>query len=87
MGGRVPTKFTLQMFDTTASPFSPKYSKGQNLTWSQVIKLPDVNAWKFDTLGDKAIEVTISDQSIFVPRGGKQTNWVDRGERLGFDKY
>jgi hypothetical protein len=32
MGGRVPTKFTLQMFDTTASPFSPKYSKGQNLT-------------------------------------------------------
>jgi hypothetical protein len=70
--GRVPTNFTLPMFDTTASPFSPQYSKGQNLTWSQIIKLPDVNASKFDIPGDKAIEVTINDQSIFLPGGGKQ---------------
>jgi hypothetical protein len=61
MDGHVPTNSTLQIFDNTASPFSPKYSKGQNLTWSQIIKLLDVNASKFDTPGDRAIEVTISE--------------------------
>lgn len=72
MDGRVAKNFTLQMFDTTVSPFSPKFSKGQNLTWSQIIKLPDVDPPKFDVPGDKALEVTISDQSIFLPGGGKQ---------------
>ena len=73
MDGHVPTNSTLQIFDTTASPFSPKYSKGQNLTWSQIIKLFDVNASKFDTPGDRAIEVAISEQpSIFRQGGGKQ---------------
>ncbi|KAH8759726.1 hypothetical protein BGZ57DRAFT_906212 [Hyaloscypha finlandica] len=73
MDGHVPTNSTLQIFDTTASPFSPKYSKGQNLTWSQIIKLLDVNASKFDTPGDRAIGVAISEQpSIFRQGGGKQ---------------
>jgi hypothetical protein len=67
MDGRVPTNSTLQMLDTTASPFSPKYSKGQNLTWPQIIKLPDVNASKFDIPGDEVIEVNINDKSIFIP--------------------
>jgi hypothetical protein len=73
MDGHVPTNFTLQMFDTTASLFSPKYSKGQNITWSQIIKLPDVNASNFDIPGDKVIEVTINDKSIFIA-GGRNSN-------------
>jgi hypothetical protein len=37
-----------------------------------LIKLPDVDSSKFNVLTDKAIEVTISDQSILLPGGGKQ---------------
>lgn len=72
LDGRVPLDTTLHTFDTTASPFNPDYSKGQNLSWSQIIKLPSVTPSKFDVPNDKAIEVTISDQSIFVPGGGQQ---------------
>jgi hypothetical protein len=70
MDGRIPRDFALQTFDTTASPFNPTYSKGQNLTWSQIIKFADVSLSKFDIPAEKAIEVTIDDRSIFVPGSG-----------------
>ena len=70
LDGRVLHGTNLSTFDTTASPFNPDYSKGQNLTWSQIIKFPSVTPSKFDIPVDKAIEVTIDDRSIFVPGGG-----------------
>jgi len=73
MDGRVSVNATAQTFDTDASPFDPTYSKGQNLTWSQIIKFPAVKPSKFDlTIHSKALEVTINDSSIFVPGGGSQ---------------
>lgn len=73
MDGRVSSNATLQTFDTAASPFSPTYTKGQNLTWSKVLKLPAIRPSKFDLpISSKAVEVTINDQSIFVPGGGSQ---------------
>ena len=68
--GRVAHNLTLETFDTTASPFNPYYSKGQNVSWSQILKFPNVSPSKFDIPADKAIEVTIDDRSIFVPGGG-----------------
>jgi hypothetical protein len=71
MDGRVPTSIALSTFDTAASPFNPNYVLGQNLTWSQVLEFPKVEPSKFDIPADKAIEVTLSDSSIFVPGGGE----------------
>ncbi|TVY93514.1 hypothetical protein LAWI1_G001689 [Lachnellula willkommii] len=69
--GRIPSNTTVQTFDTAASPFNPTYTKGQNLTWSQIIKLPAIRPSKFDLpVHAKALEVTINDSSIFVPGGG-----------------
>src|ERR1700712_1697436 len=70
--GRIPINMTLKAFDTTASPFDPNYSKGQNLSWSQILKFPHVKPSRFDAYLRKAVEVTIDDRSIFVPGGGTQ---------------
>ena len=70
MDGRIPLDFALETFDTAASPFNPTYTKGHNLSWSEIIRFPGGEASKFDIPADKAIEVTIDDRSIFVPGGG-----------------
>lgn len=71
MDGRVSLNTTLQTFDTPASPFNDAYSKGQNLSWSQIILFPQTAPAKYDFPTSKAIEVTINDSSIFVPGGGQ----------------
>ena len=72
--GRIPQTFTLKDFDNTTSPFDPNYSKGQNLSWSQIAKFPRTDSSRFDFVSahntTKPVEVTITDQSIFVPGGG-----------------
>ncbi|CZS98286.1 related to endoglucanase c [Rhynchosporium agropyri] len=68
--GRVAQSTTLQTFDTPASPFNPNYVKGFNLTWSRILRFPDVPPSRFDLPGNKAVEVTISDASVFAPGGG-----------------
>ncbi|PVH70265.1 glycoside hydrolase family 131 protein [Cadophora sp. DSE1049] len=72
LDGRVSQNITLGTFDTAASPFNPDYTKGQNLTWSQILRFPCVSPSKFDVPFNRALEVTISDASIFVPGGGQQ---------------
>lgn len=69
--GGVPENATLSLFDANASPFSPKYTKGQNFSWSEILLIPNVDPSQFDYPHDKAIEVTINDSSIFLPGGGK----------------
>lgn len=70
LDGRIPQDTPVSTFDTAASPFSANYTKGRNLTWSQIIKYPNVSSSKFDIEGKaKPIEVTINDQSIFISGG------------------
>jgi hypothetical protein len=72
LDGRVPQDSVLKTFDTASSPFNPDYTKGQNLSWSEIIEFPKVKTSRFDLPANKAIEVTIDDHSIFVPGGGSQ---------------
>jgi len=81
--GRVPRAATLKTFDTTASPFNPDYTKGQNLSWSQILLLPRVQPSKFDVPAHKPVEVTISDKSIFVAGGNPQLGFRRAGLLLG----
>lgn len=69
--GRVPTNLskTPTVFDTSNALFSPDYVKGNNLTWSQILKFPK-DASRFDGADHTAVEVTISDQSIFQKQNG-----------------
>ncbi|PVI07429.1 glycoside hydrolase family 131 protein [Periconia macrospinosa] len=69
--GHVLRNQTLSTFDTTASPYSPTYVKGENLTWSSILLLPNTSHSRFDTPSrHKPLEVTINDASLFRPGGG-----------------
>ena len=84
LDGRVPYSDSLQTFDTTASPFSPDYTKGQNLSWSQILTFPHTAPSRFDLPAHKAVEVGISDQSLFLPGGGQlQVGFRRAGLLLG----
>jgi hypothetical protein len=69
--GRVPVSTAPTFFDTYATNtlFNPDYVKGNDLKWSQILKFPNDSS-RFD--GDKytAVEVTLSDQSIFQKQNG-----------------
>ncbi|EKD17470.1 uncharacterized protein L3040_005073 [Drepanopeziza brunnea f. sp. 'multigermtubi'] len=66
--GRVPDGTTPSLFDTEASPFNTEYVKGKEVAFSELIKIPDVPTSLFDAPEkSEAIEVTISDLSIFAP--------------------
>ncbi|KAF2640174.1 hypothetical protein P280DRAFT_469878 [Massarina eburnea CBS 473.64] len=70
--GRVPRNLALGSFDSAAtSPYSPQFVKGENLTWSQILLLPNTSLSRFDTRSvHKPLEVTINDHSLFRPGGG-----------------
>jgi hypothetical protein len=71
LDGRVPTNLskTPIVFDTSNALFNPDYVKGNNLTWSQILKFP-ASASRFDGADHTAVEVTISDASIFQKQFG-----------------
>ncbi|KAK2614638.1 hypothetical protein N8I77_001447 [Diaporthe amygdali] len=64
--GRVPAGTQLSAFDSENGLFNPSNVFGKNLTFSQLLQLPDVPPSLFDA-GTVPLEVTISDQSIFAP--------------------
>lgn len=70
--GRVKTTAQLSDFDSySTSPFNAEYVKGQNLKWSQIIKLPEpLGNSRFDNTTHRPFEVTISDSSIFQTQKG-----------------
>lgn len=72
LDGRISTSTNLSTFDTLSSPFNPDYSKGQNLSWSEILLFPSIPPSRFDSPIPlyKPLEVTISNASIFVPGGG-----------------
>ncbi|CAO2651731.1 Nn.00g000140.m01.CDS01 [Neocucurbitaria sp. VM-36] len=69
--GRVPVNTAPTFFDTYATNtiFNPDYVKGNDIKWSEILKFPNDTS-RFD--GDKytAVEVTISDKSIFQKQNG-----------------
>jgi hypothetical protein len=66
--GRVAATAKAADFDGQTGPFGSEFVKGQNLSFSELVLFPQVNASLFDAQVDaKAIEVTINDNSIFVP--------------------
>lgn len=72
LDGRITQNTTLSVFDTNTSPFNPGYSKGQNVSWSQILEFPSVAPSLFDASTPesfKPLEVTIDDRSIFNPSG------------------
>lgn len=73
--GRVPSTATPSDFNTRNgggwNPFNPSYVKGNDLAWSDIIQLPDVEASLFDqSNGTIPLEVTLSDDSIFQKQNG-----------------
>ncbi|KAF4777736.1 hypothetical protein HER10_EVM0006697 [Colletotrichum scovillei] len=82
--GRVPATATPQDFDTALgggwNPYNPDYVKGASLSWSDIILLPESapvstrpgsRSSRFDAAETKrALEVTISDASIFMNQRG-----------------
>ncbi|KAF8179614.1 hypothetical protein BJ912DRAFT_883052 [Pholiota molesta] len=69
--GRVPQKMTPADFDKNSSIFDHQFVHGQNQTWAEIIKFPEgIPPSMFDIpKSAKPVEVTISDQSIFLPGG------------------
>ncbi|KAF1833379.1 hypothetical protein BDW02DRAFT_500681 [Decorospora gaudefroyi] len=69
--GRVPVDTAPTFFDTYATNtiFNPDYVKGNDLKWSGILKFPDASS-RFDGEEYTAVEVTISDQSIFQQQNG-----------------
>ncbi|KAK7413582.1 hypothetical protein QQX98_007517 [Neonectria punicea] len=74
--GRVPANASLADFDTANgggwNPFNPGYVKGNNLSWSDILLLPrDAPPSRFDVAAAAVpVEVTISDESIFMKQNG-----------------
>ncbi|KPM34483.1 hypothetical protein AK830_g12087 [Neonectria ditissima] len=74
--GRVPANASLADFDTARgggwNPFNPGYVKGNNLSWSDILLLPNhVPASRFDAAAAAVpVEVTIADESIFMKQNG-----------------
>lgn len=74
--GRVPANATVKDFDSVLgggwSPYNPDYVKGNDLLWSDIIQLPEVDETSlFDaSTGTRPLEVTLSDESIFQQQNG-----------------
>ncbi|RMZ70431.1 endoglucanase c [Pyrenophora seminiperda CCB06] len=69
--GRVPMNITPTSLDvqSTNTLFNADYVKGNNLTWSSILQFP-YGASRFDGDSFRAVEVTISDKSIFQKQVG-----------------
>lgn len=83
--GRIAKDAVAKDFDAKTSVFNPDNVKGQNLSFSDLILFPAVEASIFDAAaGTKALEITINDKSIFVPGGasGKPQTQFRRADLL-----
>lgn len=77
--GRIPSTLTLSNFDSYGggNPYGAEYVKGNDLKWSDILLLPSVPTSRFDGAVNssspapfKALEVTLSDKSIFQKQNG-----------------
>ncbi|KAI9662500.1 MAG: hypothetical protein M1821_008667 [Bathelium mastoideum] len=72
MDNRFPSNATGASVDAGLLPFNSQYDLGQGQTWAQDLQFPSVSRSLFDGSDDKAVEVTISDKSVFL---GTQTGF------------
>lgn len=86
--GRIRQNSTRKTFDSVVdSPFDTQYVKGENLTWSQIILLPNITSSRFDTARfHRPFEVTINDFSLFRSGQGLQLGFRRAGLLLKDDK-
>lgn len=68
--GRIPASAALTDFDVDNVLFNYGYTKGNNLSWSDILLFPEVANSRFDNASYKSVEVTISDESIFQKQYG-----------------
>lgn len=68
--GRVPAGTAPTFFDTTNALFNPDFVKGNDLKFSSILKFPAGTPSRFDGANNTAVEVTISDKSIFQKQLG-----------------
>jgi hypothetical protein len=71
--GRIPLAVatTPTFFDTYATNtiYNPDYVKGNDIKWSDILKFPNETS-RFDGTAYTALEVTLSDKSIFQKQNG-----------------
>jgi len=81
--GRIPQSMSPSSFDQSPSPYNPSFVYGQNLEWSEIIKLPNISSSLFD-FDDmtKALEVTITNASVFAPSATDIQTGFRRAELL-----
>lgn len=86
--GRILHNLSIHSFESDVlSPYSTQYVKGENLTWGQIILLPNVTTSRFDiNKTHRPLEVTINDQSIFRSGQGLQLGFRRAGLLLKNDK-
>ncbi|TEA15188.1 hypothetical protein C8034_v002416 [Colletotrichum sidae] len=80
--GRVPTKFTLPDFDTSASPFNNAFVFGKGLKASDAVSIPAGVSSLFDGTTSKPFQVNIDDRSIFAPTETNVQTGFRRAEML-----
>jgi len=81
--GRISSSAALTDFESSSSPYDPSFVYGENLEWSSILDFPSSNATSlFDKAGHKAVEVTISDESIFAPSADNRQTGFRRAELL-----
>ncbi|KAH9841905.1 uncharacterized protein C8Q71DRAFT_829205 [Rhodofomes roseus] len=79
--GRVAVTTTAADFDKNTSVYSNLYDLGQNQTWAEVLEFPVAPPSLFDLpTASKSFEVTIDDESIFVPGGSEPQVGFRRSE-------
>ncbi|KAL5486206.1 hypothetical protein ACEPAI_7251 [Sanghuangporus weigelae] len=74
--GRIPADTQAADFDAGSSVYDNENVLGQNQTWADIIEFPDVSSSLFDAAASsKALEMTLSDESIFAPGGQLQSGF------------
>lgn len=81
--GRVPTFFAVETFNLSNGVFSPDFVHGENLAWSDILKLDLSLSTLFD-IHLQTVEVTITDESIFAPNPNLKQTGFRRAELLAF---
>jgi hypothetical protein len=82
--GRVPRSATGATFDNGALPYDPSFVLGANLTWTDSLRFPrgGVSSLFDNSSSTKAVQVTISDRSIFTPSPDNRQTGFRRAELL-----
>ncbi|KAF2680616.1 glycoside hydrolase family 131 protein [Lentithecium fluviatile CBS 122367] len=81
--GRVPATAVAAEFDAADSLFDPDFTKGQSVSFSDLLLFSASDVSLLDTqVNAQSVEVTINDDSIFAPGGANPQTAVRRAELM-----